>query len=453
MMKLLVIALAAAPVVATAQQPVPTRALGPVVATSKAEFGPVMTVRHLANGGVLVNDVQNRRVVMLDSTLAQMTVVADSTPATATAYSGRSAGLVAWRGDSSLFVDPQSLTMLVIDPAGNIVRTMALPRSQDAMMLGNAMLGGTAFDGRGIVYRTMNFQSIMRGARPGAGRAGAAPVMPQMPDSTPIVRVDIATRAVDTLGQIRIPQLKLDVQRDENGRVTVSTIANPLPTVDDWAVLSDGSIAFVRGRDYHVDFIRPDGTRESGAKIPFEWRRLSDEDKVAFMDSVKAQRERLLAQMEAQDSARGAAERGGGQRVMRGGGDGPARGGPPGDQVRITFGPGGGGGGGAGGGGNPMMMGGRNMQFIPADELPDYQPVFFAGAARADNDGNLWVRTVATKAIPGGPVYDVINGKGVLVDRVQIPADRAIIGFGANGVVYLATQTGTARAIERARLR
>ena len=448
MMKLSVLALVAAPVfVAAAQQPLPTRPLGPVVATSKAEFGPMLTVRHLANGGVLVNDVQNRRVVMLDSTLARMTVVADSTPATANAYSGRSAGLVAWRGDSSLFVDPQSLTMLVIDPAGNVGRTMALPRSQDAMMLGNAMLGGTAFDGRGIVYRTMNFQGMMRAARPGGGGPGAAPVMPQMPDSTPIIRVDIATRAVDTLGQIRIPNLKLDVQRDENGRVTVSTIANPLPTVDDWAVLSDGSIALVRGRDYHVDFIRPDGTRESGAKIPFEWRRLSDEDKVAFMDSVKAQRERLLAQMEAQDSTHGAAERGAGQRVMRGGGDGPARGGPPGDQVRITFGPGGGGGG--GGGGNPMMMGGRNMQFIPADELPDYQPVFFAGAVRADNDGNLWVRTIPTKALSGGPVYDVINGKGELVDRIQIPADRAIIGFGAGGTVYLATQTGTTRTIER----
>jgi len=268
-----------------------------------------------------------------------------------------------------------------------------------------------------------------------------------MPDSTPIVRVDIATRAVDTLGQIRIPQLKLDIQRDENGRVTISTIANPLPTVDDWAVLSDGSIALVRGRDYHVDFIRPDGTRESGAKIPFEWRRLSDEDKVAFMDSVKAQRERMLAQMEAHNSARGTPERGGGQR-MRAGGDGPGRGGPPGDQVRITFGPGGGGG---GGGGNPMMMGGRNMQFIPANELPDYQPVFFAGAVRADNDGNLWVRTIPSKAIPGGPVYDVINGTGELVDRVQIPADRAIIGFGANGAVYLASQTGATRAIERAR--
>jgi hypothetical protein len=421
-----------------AQQPPATRPLGTVVASSRQEFGPLLNVRHLRNGAVLVNDLANRRVVMLDSTLTQMTVVADSTPATANAYSGRTAGLIAYRGDSTLFVDPQSLTMLVIDPLGNVGRTMALPRSQDAMVLGNTLVGGAAYDGKGIVYRTMNFQGMMRGMR---GAAGGAPHAPQMPDSTPIVRVDLATRTVDTLAQIRIPQLKMDMQRDENGRVSISTIANPLPVVDDWAVLADGSIALLRGSDYHVDFIRPDGTRESGAKIPFEWRRLSDEDKVAFMDSVKVQRERMMAQMSAQDSARSSTERG--ARTMS-----AAPGGGGGDRMTITMGaPGGGGGGGA------MVMGPRNMQFIPPDELPDYQPVFFAGAARADADGNLWVRTTPTKAHPGGPVYDVVDAKGVLVDRVQVPADRQVVGFGAGGIVYLLSQTGTSRTIERARLR
>ena len=422
--------------VAGAQQPPAVRPLGTVAAASKAEFGPMLSVRHLKNGGVLVNDVQNRRVVMLDSTLSQATVVADSTPATATAYSGRSASLIPYRGDSTLFVDPQSLTMLVIDPLGNVGRTMALPRSQDAMMLGNSMVGGATWDGKGIVYRTMNFQRMMMGMRPGAG---GAPQPPQMPDSTPIVRVDLATRAVDTLGQIKIPQVKFDIQRDENGRVNVSSIANPLPTVDDWAVLSDGSIALLRGRDYRVEFIRPDGTRESGPKIPFEWRRLSDEDKVALIDSVKAQRERMMAQVASHDSARGSAERG-----ARGGGGGPPGGG---DRIQITMAPGG------GGGGPGFMMGGRNMQFIPPEELPDYQPVFFAGAARADAEGNLWIRTTPTKALSGGPVYDVVNGKGILIDRVQVPADRQIVGFGEGGVVYLLSQTGTTRQVERARVR
>jgi hypothetical protein len=458
-------ALALAPLLAaaavSAQQAPAVRPLGKAAGVSKADFGANVWVRHLANGSVLVNDIANRRVVMLDSTMTSMTVVADSTPATGNAYSGRAASLVAYRGDSTLFVDPSSLTMLVIDPQGTVGRTMALPRSQDAMMLGNSMIGGAAFDGTGIVYRTMNFQRMMMGMRPGQG---GAPQAPQMPDSTPIVRVNLATRSVDTLDQIKVPQMKMDIQRDENGRVNISMIANPLPTVDDWAVLSDGSIALVRGRDYHIDFIRPDGTRESAPKLPFEWRRLSDEDKVAFMDSVKVQRERLLAQMDSADAARGV-ERGGGiargvpgngQGGAPGGGQGrgPAGqgGGPPGagGRVMIEMAPGGAGGAGNGG---PMPMGGRNMQFVPANELPDYQPVFFAGAARADGDGNLWIRTVPTKSVPGGPIYDVVNGKGELIDRVQLPADRVIIGFGKGGVVYLTSQSGQTRAIERATIR
>ena len=70
---------------------------------------------------------------------------------------------------------------------------------------------------------------------------------------------------------------------------------NPLPVVDEWAVLSDGAVALVRGRDYHIDWVNPDGSRTSSPKIPFEWQRLSDEDKVAFIDSVKAARERMGA--------------------------------------------------------------------------------------------------------------------------------------------------------------
>src|SRR6185295_10205649 len=52
-----------------------------------------------------------------------------------------------------------------------------------------------------------------------------------------------------------------------------------VPARDDWAVLSDGSIAFVRGHDYHIDWIRPDGAMASSAKLPFDWQRLAEESK------------------------------------------------------------------------------------------------------------------------------------------------------------------------------
>jgi hypothetical protein len=94
-------------------------------------------------------------------------------------------------------------------------------------------------------------------------------------------------------------------------------------------------------------------------------------------------------------------------------------------------------------------LGQQQLLFVPADELPDYQPVFFANSARADADGMLWIRTIATKGVPGGgTVYDVINTKGELVDRVAVPADRSIVGFGPGGVVYL--KVGATNKLEKA---
>ena len=76
------------------------------------------------------------------------------------------------------------------------------------------------------------------------------------------------------------------------------------------------------------------------------------------------------------------------------------------------------------------------------------------GSVRADMAGNIWVRTIPTAAIAGGPVYDVINRKGELVERVQVPANRSIVGFGADNSVFLVNREGTGPAtLERATVR
>jgi hypothetical protein len=93
------------------------------------------------------------------------------------------------------------------------------------------------------------------------------------------------------------------------------------------------------------------------------------------------------------------------------------------------------------------------VNFVSPSELPDYKPPFFVGAVRADAGGNLWIRPIPTKPIPGGPVYDVVNRRGTLIDRVQIPADRTIVGFGPGGAVYLQAREGATTYLERARVR
>jgi hypothetical protein len=419
-----------------AQSPPPIRPLAPVVAKSTETFTSFVTVRALSDGRVLVNDLAKRRVLLFDSTLASFTVVADSTAATGNAYSGRSANLIAYRGDSTLFVDAQSLSMLVIDPAGKVGRVMSVPRAEDAGSLSGPIGGAIGFDRSGrLVYRA--FPRIQRRMPSPDG----AFTPPEMPDSAPVVRIDLATRQLDTVGFIKTQRPNMQMSRDADGRMQMSMTVNPLPVVDDWAVLSDGSVAFVRGRDYHVDWVNPDGSRTSSPKMPFEWQRLTDEDKVAFIDSVKAARERMVAA-------------GGGQFVMGGAAAaGSAAPPPPGGAVVIVQ---GGGPPGGAAGGTPtrsQQVNAPRVNFITPSELPDYKPPFFAGAVRADMDGNLWIRTIPTKAIPGGPVYDVVNRERGLVERVQVPTGRTIIGFGPGGVVYLANRDGSTTYLERAKVR
>jgi hypothetical protein len=444
--------------IAGAQQRPAIRQLGAITATSAEGFANVVGVRQLSDGRILVNDLPRRRVVLLDPSLKTFTVVADSTEATANAYSGRVGGLLAYRGDSTIFVDPQSLSMLVIDDKGKVARVMSIPRSQDAMSLAGLAAGVPAFDKAGrLVYRASpNFGFRRMGQAPGAGGSpGAGFQMPDIPDSAAIVRIDLATRHLDTLAWIRTLKIKMEPTRDADGRITgMMSQINPLPVIDEWAVLPDGTLALVRGSDYHVDFIASDGTKTSSPKVPFEWQRLTDEDKIAFIDSVKAARLRLGANagnpMIA--GAGGAAIALGGPGAAAGGG---AAGGGGGPQIVFRMEGAPGGGGGPGGGGQRGGAGGPNVQlnFIPPNELPDYKPPFFAGAERADIEGNLWIRTIPTKAIPGGPIYDVINRKGELIDRVQIPLDRNILAFGPGGAVYLAHRDGTNVYVEKATIR
>ena len=411
----------------------PIRPIGETVAASTESFGTIGSIRSLPGGRLLANDITGRRVVMLDSMLASVSVVADTTSATGNAYSARFAGLLAYRGDSSLFIDPQSLSMLVIDPEGKIARVMSVPRSQDAFALTGGPFGGSAFDGSsGIVYRGGSNIQMRRSGGPG-GQLGSPP--PQ-PDTTAVVRIDLATRALDTLAFVRIPKVDVQMTQDDKGGMSITRRVNPLPTVDEWAMLPDGTLAIVRGRDYHIDWIRPDGTHTASAKIPFDWRRMTDDDKVAFIDSVKAARQRLVAADSAATSdstarpggtASGAATAGATTAIMS------MRVGGPDGAVRTT-------------------SGASQVQFARPEELPDYRPPFFANAVRVDAEGNLWIRTTATPTEQGATVHDVVNPKGELIDRVQIGGGRTIAGFG-NGSVYLVSRDGTRTTLERARLR
>lgn len=462
MIRSILVALAGSVSVAGAQQLPAIRPLGPVLSTSVEPMSSVSQVRALPGGRVLVHDNTGRRVLLYDSTFKKFTVIADTTSATGNAYGSRLGGLISARGDTSLFVDPQSISMLVIDGNGKIVRTMAAPQPNQV----NALIGGPngtpGVDPMGRLVFRAQIQPIFAGGRgaPGAGPAGF--VMPTLPESSLVMRVDLKSRKVDTVASFRIPKIMMNVTRDENtGSIRMTSTVNPMPWTDDWALLADGSIAIIRGQDYRVDMISPDGKMTTGSKMAFEWQRLSDEDKVKVIDSTRTvmekQRAAQIAAMTAGSGGDGkagpaaapgaggmeakaagiAAEAGVRQRPQADGG---------GNMVISMGGPGGPGG--PGGRGASFTM--PPLEFVSIDQMPDYRPAFRQGAARGDADGNLWIRT--SQSVNGGVVYNVVSNKGELKDRILIPPGRVVAGFGPGGVVYMGVVDGDITHLERARV-
>jgi hypothetical protein len=434
---------------AGAQKPPAVRQLGRLERVSSDSLASVATALPMPGGTVLVNDTRGRRLLLFDSTLAHARVIADTTSATANAYGGRAGTLIRYRADTAIFIDPSSLSMFVLGPTGNTVRVMAVPRPQDAQSL-MGLFGIPGFDARGRLTYFGSSWAVLQGVVMLLNR-GAAVFVDGKPtpasqmfnlhtDSAFIVRVDLATHGLDTVASVRIARIKRELRADAQGGLTaIEMTPDPLPLVDDWTMMLDGTLAIVRGRDYHVDWIGPDGTSTSSAKMPFDWQRVDDTRKQALIDSAVAAQQTMF------DGGRaGRAGVGGGGGGGGGGGSGGGGGG--------RGGAGGGRGGGSGAGGQPTNDNAPNVAVRPVlSDLPDYMPPFAqGGAVRADADGNLWIRT--TTMVLGQPVYDIVNRRGALVDRVQLPSFRTIAGFGP-GVVYLAMKDATGAVhLERARV-
>ena len=509
---------------------VPVRDVTAPLAKATRPIGGANMLRALPDGSIFINDVQRRQLLRFDATLQNVMVVADTAPGALMPYGQRPIGLIPYLGDSSIVVDPATLSMVVLNKDGKTVRVMASPRTNDVNTLSNMILGSHAFDQQGRLYyrqgnaaggpgggaaammfgsgndRGGNDRGGGRGGQPGGqgvntpqGRGAAQPARPtagddpafrggaqgggqpfggpggrgfnpqSQPDSTPIIRVDFDTRKADTVAYVKVPKSETQMTRGEDGGTKLTIKINPLPQADDWALLNDGTVAIMRVLDFHVDYYRPDGTHVASEKLPFDWKRITDDDKTKLVDSL-------------QTLAKAATERSGG--------------------------------GAAGGGGFRM-----SFEPVAAEKLPDYYPPIRAGTTLADFDGNLWVlpatsnlsAQLATQFMggggggmggrggpggaPGAPgaaggargtgaagaasapraagdttrgampaaamgmmaammnqpplVYDIISPAGRMIERVKLPAGRQLLGFGPNGAIFLGARDGRQIIVEK----
>jgi hypothetical protein len=163
----------------------------------------------------------------------------------------------------------------------------------------------------------------------------------------------------------------------------------------------------VRAGNYNVDWIARDGTRTSSVPVKWPWVRLDDDRKAAIIDSLT------------RASARS---------------DSTAM-----NNARVN---------------NPGARMIRQTVLPTPAELPDYLPAIVPQAARPDRRGRLWVREYtpsSTSPEQERLIYDVIDRKGNIVDRIQLPAGRAISGFGPDGAVFMTAKMGAGVVVERYR--
>jgi hypothetical protein len=391
---------------AGAQAPIPIRTVGPILASSTENVGRAITVRGVSDGHVIVGAGARQRVYAFDSTLEHFTIVVDSGSGTGI-IPIRTTGVIAYSGDSTLLPDFGANALLVLDATGKQVRSMAPPRAQDLMFLGiPAAFGRPGFDAKGrLIYRTQLPPNI----RPKPTPAGDQKVemTPVNADSAPIVRGDFDTRTIDTLAWLKTPsQGRMAMEMKENlaggpPSITMHMQVNPFPMADEWALLSDGTIAIVRAHDYHIDWIDPDGTRRSSPKMPIDWRRYTDDERTQRVDSIK----RVVdAQLKRQMSMLG----------------------PNGPQIKM------------------------DVSIVPDSEFPSFWPPIEPGSVMADLDGHVWILPTTSMHVATGLTYDVVGRNGEVVERVQLPKDRVLAGFGPHRVLYLTRADGNATYLERA---
>jgi hypothetical protein len=297
--------------------------------------------------------------------------------------------MIRYLGDSSILADGIADALLVVGPNGQVTRAMA-PGTPDMIVGLHLNFGGVDNKGR-ILYasNTRDFHGLA----------------PNAADTALLVRVDMESRRADTLARIRVQASTTMIRNNGLLKFTME----PVSLIDEWAMLSDGSIAVMRGQDYHIDWIAPDGTRHSTARLPFDWKRLTDEDKQKLIDSVRNIEGPRLASRQ------------------RGG---PPPGGGDGSQGRRGYSP-----------GSADAPSGPPSPFeyvAPAfKDIFDFVPPVRRGALIPDLDGNLWILpTSSAQSKNGELVYDVVNEKGDF-HRVRVPLGRSIIGFGKGGVVFL----------------
>lgn len=355
---------------AAQERPVPLA--GPDAAIVEA-FSSVRGVRELGSGRVLVADWIEERVVLVDVDAGTVTDMMrrGGGPEEVRLPSA----LVPMPGDSTMVVDLGNNRLTILAPGGRVARSVRVDRP--------GMGGVRGVDARGGLWYAV----------PAWAEQGAA--LPD--DSVRVVRLapDGTQRTVAVIQGSRMRSDAGSPSREP--RIPIVGYA----AQDGWTLLADGSLALVRGADYRVEVIAPDGGRVVGTPVAGRPRPVSEADKRRFIVDFSAS---------SPSSGRG-----------EGGGMGHT---PAPDAAEIA-------------------------RLLRSTQFAEFHP-HFTGAPISAPGGRFWVRRAGDASEPTR--YDVFDLQGRRVLAVELPAGRRVLAVGARGAYAVYTGELGLETLERYRL-
>jgi len=210
------------------------------------------------------------------------------------------------------------------------------------------------------------------------------------PDSLALVRAPRGSATEESLGYVHMAPRRISTTAKDGQLTSVNITMAPFPAQDGWQAFADGAVAIVRVRDYRVDWVLPDGRRVAGSPIGFAPVRVTDLDK---------------QQREASAGAR-----------ARGASGTPPAGAPPNKSPEIDW--------------------------------PEFKPPFPSTAVFAGADGRLWVQRHAP-AQDARTHYDVIDRRGAVAGKVEVPNGGRVVGFGAASIYVVRKDADDLQYLQR----
>jgi hypothetical protein len=85
-------------------------------------------------------------------------------------------------------------------------------------------------------------------------------------------------------------------------------------------------------------------------------------------------------------------------------------------------------------------------QFREPSSWPEFLPPY-NGSAMFAPDGLLWIPRLTAAGRP--PLYDIIDGRGALRERVELPPRTKLVGFGVNSLFLVRMDADDLQYLQR----